>query len=385
MAEGGFDDVTFENPTFDGSYDVLDPLLGDDMTMDRLPQQRQTVTQMAVDEYYRELNQKPEFVDYTRFRLKDGKLIFKNDKGDYIRLEKINPTHGTKYYSLSTLGSNIHRQLGITKPTINKKALQNIEETMPKHFELIPMRDLPSATKSLSQELQEAETSFIASPLTQRELIALDRTLQTIQGELTNNLAKLGTLDEDIQRQQGKIAQADEDPSIDKKPLERRLQDLYIERQARLEVLNVNKNKLKNQFTRIKDTIVKITHEDETLGEKIKTLFREQGVTLASILTALGFIISTIAIAVGGGGGKAGGGGGAKDWIKKQLNNFANLLKELAQKALVALPGVIGSFVNWLLSTLSKTASWLASNLWALALAGGGVIISYINHSRIIT
>jgi len=384
MAEGGFDDVTFENRTFDGDYDVPDPVLGDDMTMDRLPQQRQTVTQMAVDEYYRELNQKPEFVDYTRFRLKDGKLEFRNDKGDYIRLEKINPTHGTKYYSLSTRGSNIHRELGITKP--NKKALQNIEDTMPKHFESIPMRDLPSATKSLSQELQEAETSFIASPLTQRELFALDRTLQTIQGELTNNLAKLGTLDDDIQRQKNKIAQADEDPSIDKKPLEKRLQDLYIEREARLEVLNVNRNKLKNQFTRIKDTIFKIMHEDETLGEKIKTLFREQGVTLASILTAIGFIISTIAIAVGGGGGggggKAGGGGGAKDWIKKQLNNFANLLKELAQKALVALPGVIGSFVNWLLSTLSKTVSWLASNLWALALAGGGVIISYINHSR---
>ena len=251
------------------------------------------------------------------------------------------------------------------------------------------MKDLADVANNVSFELQEVETSFTEenAQLTMRELIALDRNLQTFKGELVNNLAKLGVLDEHIAREKGKIAEADDDPRIDKKPIEKRLKDLYIERQARLEVLNVNRERLINQFQRIKDTLFRIMHEDSTLGEKLKTLFKEQGITIASILTALGFIISTMVLAITGGGGGSGSGGskpsnGAKDWIKKQLNRIADLFKELANKALVALPGVIGSIVSWLLSTIGKAASWLANNLWALVLAGGGMVITFATKGQ---
>ena len=40
------------------------------------------------------------------------------------------------------------------------------------------------------------------------------------------------------------------------------------------------------KWNRIKDTINKILKEDTTLGERIKTLFREQGITIVSVLTA---------------------------------------------------------------------------------------------------
>ena len=58
------------------------------------------------------------------------------------------------------------------------------------------------------------------------------------------------------------------------------------------------KDKFSSQITQIKELISKLLDEDTALGEGIKTLFKEQGITIASILTALGFIISTIVEAV---------------------------------------------------------------------------------------
>ncbi|CAG2228842.1 unnamed protein product [Mytilus edulis] len=52
--------------------------------------------------------------------------------------------------------------------------------------------------------------------------------------------------------------------------------------------------KLRSQVNRIKETIYKVLNEDTTLGERIKTLIREQGITIASILTAFGMIIGVI-------------------------------------------------------------------------------------------
>ena len=400
MAEGGRveNEVTFHNEAFDeNAYDNLLLLRTDDMSSDRRPGDlvqnlKKEISKVdAVNAFYKELNQRPKYVDYEKFKLDKNKLYVRDQKGTWVKVEKDSSTHGSKYYKLTTLktkASDIYTSLGIDRPTVTKK-IRALEQTIPKQFDNIEMKDLADVANNVSFELQEVETSFTEenAQLTMRELIALDRNLQTFKGELVNNLAKLGVLDEHIAREKGKIAEADDDPRIDKKLIEKRLKDLYIERQARLEVLDVNRERLINQFQRIKDTLFRIMHEDSTLGEKLKTLFKEQGITIASILTALGFIISTMVLAITGGGGGSGSGGskpsnGAKDWIKKQLNRIADLFKELANKALVALPGVIGSIVSWLLSTIGKAASWLANNLWALVLAGGGMVITFATKGQ---
>jgi prefoldin subunit 5 len=72
-------------------------------------------------------------------------------------------------------------------------------------------------------------------------------------------------------------------------------------RSSRLEALNINKNYLRKQTNRIKQTIHKILNEDETLREKIKTLFSEQGITIGSILISLGAIIGVIIESLSGG------------------------------------------------------------------------------------
>ena len=61
--------------------------------------------------------------------------------------------------------------------------------------------------------------------------------------------------------------------------------------------------------------------------------------------------------------------------MKKYLHALGRVLAKLAAKAGAALPGIIGSVVGWLLNLLSKTAGWLASNLWALMLAVGGILL----------
>ena len=52
------------------------------------------------------------------------------------------------------------------------------------------------------------------------------------------------------------------------------------------------------------ETIAKVLDKYTSLGEKIRTLFREQGITIASILTAIGMAIGVLveALLPGGGG-----------------------------------------------------------------------------------
>ena len=62
----------------------------------------------------------------------------------------------------------------------------------------------------------------------------------------------------------------------------------------RQESIDLLKGTLKNQITSFKETIAKVLDKDTSLGEKIRTLFREQGITITSILTAIGMAIGVL-------------------------------------------------------------------------------------------
>ena len=62
------------------------------------------------------------------------------------------------------------------------------------------------------------------------------------------------------------------------------LNDELVTRQESIDLL---KSRLKNQITSFKEKIAKVLDKDTSLGEKIRTLFRERGITIASILTAI--------------------------------------------------------------------------------------------------
>ena len=90
---------------------------------------------------------------------------------------------------------------------------------------------------------------------------------------------------------------------------------MNTEKQARLEILSQNRKDLQTQVARIKQTLEKVLDKNTSLAERIRTLFREQGITIFSILTALSMTISTIVLAITGalGGGRGTGGPPSKD------------------------------------------------------------------------
>ena len=85
---------------------------------------------------------------------------------------------------------------------------------------------------------------------------------------------------------------------------------LNDELKVRQESIDLLKGRLKSQITSFKETITKVLDKDTSLAEKIRTLFREQGITIASILTAIKTAIGVLVKALLPGGGAEASGGG---------------------------------------------------------------------------
>ena len=301
-------------------------------------------------------------------------------------------------YAISTL----HQKLGM--PGLKILGFEDAARGARPKVSLQQAQQLENSVETI----QEAETSFTENPIESvsiteaeidktirtindspfnisdltlpiRELRGLDRAMRTVSGELTLNLAKLSHLDKYIEEDQRKLTETDDPELLDR--IKKRLENARIERDARLEALSINKKILRSQISRIKETIYRILDSDENLNlrEKLKILFREQGITIASILTAFSMIISTVVLAITGGGGPSSGDvpqpqPGEPGFVKKTLEKISKWLSHLAKKIAGVIPGIIGSILSWLLNFLGKTASWLAENMWALFITIAGMI-----------
>ena len=108
--------------------------------------------------------------------------------------------------------------------------------------------------------------------------------------------------------------------------------------------------------------------KDTSLAEKIRMLFKEQGITIASIPMAIGMAIGVLVEALfpGGGGGTAAASPpppkdekGVKEWLRNKLKALALLLGRLGVKAAEALPGAI---ISWVLNRAAEVVGWLSQN-----------------------
>ena len=206
-----------------------------------------------------------------------------------------------------------------------------------------------------------------------REFLGIDKALQSIQGELLNNTSKLTEINKHIKRDTKKLEEVEDDPTYtnEQRQLYRdRLDELNTEKQARLEILSPNQKNLQTQVARIRQTIEKVVDQDTSLAERIRTLFREQAITIFSILAAFSMIISAIVLAITGVFGGGGGAGGStpknERVLKKWLDRLANALKRIAGKVVEALPAIVGSVVGAVLSFLGKAVGFVAKHTWAL-------------------
>ena len=270
------------------------------------------------------------------------------------------------------------------------KAIESSSTTNAEAIEMIEMT-------SKDIDGLEQETSFIEPTerdklLPLRELQGLDKQIRTIKGSLKVAIAKRVELEDRIKHEENKLNEIQDPIYSDdqRKMVEDRIKKLRDELNERNEEINILKGEASKQINQIKESITKfLDKETGTLGERLMTLFKEQGITVVSILTAIGMAISVLVEALLGGpsvsttastsGGTSGGDkkGGAREWIKNKLKALSQLLGKLADKASASLPGIIGSIISWILNRAKEVVGWLSQNLWALITGVGVLIYTY--------
>ena len=273
------------------------------------------------------------------------------------------------------------------------KAIESSSTTDAEAIEMIEMtsKDIDVTFKDAEQDTSFIEPSERDKLLPLRELEGLDKQLRTIRGSLKVAIAKRIDLEGRIKHEERKLNEIQVPIYSDdqRKMVEDRIKKLRDELNERNEEINILKGEASKQINQIKESITKfVDKETGTLGERIRTLFKEQGITIVSILTAVGMAIGVLIEALLGGPSSsaptsstpANGGdkkGGAREWIKNKLKALSSLLGKLAAKAGAALPGIIGSIVAWLLNRAKEVVGWLSQNLWALITGVGVLIYTY--------
>ena len=381
------------------------------------------------------LDQQSAEILYNKLRLAvtdEGtyKIAFENESGAYKDI--LSPTNkwlAPKAY-LRIFGKKFIKDMGFdadkpksgTKSKIPKKKMKQIEiyvdeiddnrKQFASELNKLPMNEdnrdnimlqdiitkneiaTDNSIKLIETSLTEigADASTQTGGLTLRELEGLDKELRTISGSLRSAIAKSIAKQVDIDKENRKLEEMANDETYSNEQREEvrvRLQRFQDEQKAISDQIRILKGRYSNQIYQIRESIMKfLDKETGTLGERIRTLFKEQGITIVSILTALGMTIGVLIEALLGGPSTTSTPtsqstttsdkkGGAREWIKNKLKALSSLLGKLAVKAGAALPGIIGSIVAWLLNRAKEVVGWLSNNLWALITGVGVLIYTY--------
>ena len=143
-----------------------------------------------------------------------------------------------------------------------------------------------------------AEASTQTGGLTLRELEGLDKELKTISGSLRSTIAKSIAKQVDIDRENRKLEEMANDETYLDEQIEEvraRLQRFQDEQKAINDQIRILKGRYSNEIYQIRESIMKfLDKETGTLGERIRTHFKEQGITIISILTALGMTLGVL-------------------------------------------------------------------------------------------
>ena len=369
---------------------------------------------------------------YNRLHLVESdegtyKIAFENESGTYKDI--LSPTNRwlVPYAYLRIFGKKFMKDIGFdadkpksgTKSTIPKNRMEQIEQyidemynntkqftrefnelptTSENNQDNIMLQDIitkneiatDNSMKLIETSLTETgeDASTQTGGLTLRELEGLDKELRTISGSLRSAIAKSIAKQVDTDKENRKLEEMANDETYSDEQREEvraRLQRFQDEQTAINDQIRILKGRYSNQIYQIRESIMKfLDKETGTLGERIRTLFKEQGITIVSILTALGMTLGVLMEALLGGPSMStptsqstttsDKKGGAREWIKNKLKALSQLLGKLADKELASLPGIIGSIISWILNRAKEVVGWLSQNLWAL-ITGVGVLI----------
>ena len=198
----------------------------------------------------------------------------------------------------------------------------------------ITSKDIDTTIKVVEQDMPFIEPGQRDKLLPLRELERLDKQLRTIKGSLKVAVAKRVDLKAHTEHKERKLSEVQKPTYSDDQitMIEDRIKELRDELNQRDEEIDILKGEASNQINQIRESITKfLDKETGTLGETIRTLFKERGITIVSILTAVGLAVGVLIEALYGcprvsinksgnnSGGDKKGGGGAGEWVKKQL------------------------------------------------------------------
>ena len=190
------------------------------------------------------------------------------------------------------------------------------------------------------------EASTQTGGLTLRELEGLDKELRRISSSLRSAIAKSVAKQVDIDKENKKLEEMANDETYSDKQREEvraRLQRFQDQQKAINDQIRILKGRYSNQIYQIRESITKfLDKETGILGERIRTLFKEQGITIISILTALGMALGALIEALLGGPSTTSTPtsesttttdkkSGAREWIKNKLKAQSQLLGKLAE------------------------------------------------------
>ena len=308
-----------------GGRSTWEPDLGEQETSFRGESQRTKLMKDYVRDLYKRLSENigetPELFHYDYFKLEGEELY-------YIGSRKNLTTEG-KLKSVGMiadiLGKNRLRRLGFNIPVgpltaqqavmLNKAAEELPSESDITKADDIELQEIVEKASGIISQIKDFQTDtedLFEHPL--RELLGLDKQLRSIRGSLKVEVVKKVQLEEHITKERQKLEEFREYPGVYddamREDITKQIDALNDELVTRQESINLLKSRLKNQITSFKETIAKVLDKDTSLGEKIRTLFRKQGITIASILTDIGMAIGVLveALLPGSGGAISGGG-----------------------------------------------------------------------------
>ena len=207
------------------------------------------------------------------------------------------------------LGKNRLHKLGFNIPVGKVTAWQAImlnkaAEELPSESDItgaddIELQEIAEKASDIISQIKDVQTDtedLFKHPL--RELFGLDKQIRTSQGSLKVEVAKKLELEKCIAKERHKLEEFREYPKVYDDAMEeditKQIDDLNEDLKVRQESIDLLKGRLKNKITNFKETIAKVLDKDTSLAEKIRTLFREQGITIASILMAIGMAIGVL-------------------------------------------------------------------------------------------
>ena len=222
------------------------------------------------------------------------------------------------------------------------KAIESSSTTDAEAIEMIEVtsKDMDATVKDAQQDTSFIESSERDKLLPLRELEGLDKQLRTIKGSLKVTIAKRVDLEARIKHEERKLNEIQDPEYSDdlRNRIEDRIGKLRGELTERNKEIDILKGEASKQINQIKESITKfLDKETGTLGERIRTLFKEQGITIVSILTAVGMAIGVLIEALLGGPSAStptsqstttsDKKGGAREWIKKQIKSSITIIK----------------------------------------------------------